>query len=396
MNQKIQLKNYLLHNFFKTLVFIGIAEALLNTIMKYFLNPLIENIISIDGLLTQADIIQTFKTLFQSVLIFSVEKLASNVSYVAELAVDHVVQSFFDYHVIQSVTVMSNKLSGIETFLYILTVLGLFLLVFMLWLLPYIIGGIYFSRRVNRKVNEIEAARIAKDKEFDKQRNLLLSDVAHDIKTPITTIAGFSRALSDGTVAREQEKEYLDAIYYKSMQVSDLVSLLFEYVKLDSIGYNLQKTTEDFCELVRGCIARLYTDFEQKQMELEIDIPEEGIFLQVDKTQIERAINNLLVNTIKHNPEHTKVMVSLFQKQNQVVLDISDLGDYIERETAKHLFNPFVQGDKSRTSKSGTGLGLSISKKIIDMHYGQIVLIQYMNQEKYGKTKTFEMRLYTN
>lgn len=396
MNQKIQLKNYLLHNFFKTLVFIGIAEALLNTIMKYFLNPLIENIISIDGLLTQADIIQTFKTLFQSVLIFSVEKLASNVSYVAELAVDHVVQSFFDYHVIQSVTVMSNKLSGIETFLYILTVLGLFLLVFMLWLLPYIIGGIYFSRRVNRKVNEIEAARIAKDKEFDKQRNLLLSDVAHDIKTPITTIAGFSRALSDGTVAREQEKEYLDAIYYKSMQVSDLVSLLFEYVKLDSIGYNLQKTTEDFCELVRGCIARLYTDFEQKQMELEIDIPEEGIFLQVDKTQIERAINNLLVNTIKHNPEHTKVMVSLFQKQNQVVLDISDLGDYIERETAKHLFNPFVQGDKSRTSKSGTGLGLSISKKIIDMHYGQIVLIQYMNQEKYGKTKTFEIKLYTN
>ena len=180
------------------------------------------------------------------------------------------------------------------------------------------------------------------------------------------------------------------------MQVSDLVSLLFEYVKLDSIGYSLQKTTEDFCELVRGCIARLYTDFEQKQMELEIDIPEESIFLQVDKTQMERAINNLLVNTIKHNPEHTKVMISLFQRQNQVILDISDSGVFIERETAKHLFDPFVQGDKSRTSKSGTGLGLSISKKIIDMHYGQIVLIQYKHPENHGKTKTFEMRLYTN
>ena len=396
MNNKIQLKKYLLHNFFKTLVFIGIAEALLNTIMKYLLNPLIENIVSIDGLLTQADITKTFQTLFQSVIIFTIEKLAANVSFLAEMAVNHVIQVFFDRHIIQSVTMMSNKLSGLETWLYIVTVLGLFILVFALWLLPYIIGGVYFSRSVNKKVNEIEAARIAKDKEYDRQRNLLLSDVAHDIKTPITTVAGFSRALSDGTVAREQEKEYLDAIYYKSMQVSDLVSLLFEYVKLDSIGYSLQKTTEDFCELVRGCIARLYTDFEQKQMELEIDIPEESIFLQVDKTQMERAINNLLVNTIKHNPEHTKVMISLFQRQNQVILDISDLGVFIERETAEHLFDPFVQGDKSRTSKSGTGLGLSISKKIIDMHYGQIVLIQYKHPENHGKTKTFEMRLYTN
>lgn len=392
MNDKIQLKKYLLHKFWWTLIFVGIAEAILNTIMKFVLNPLIENIVSIDGLLSQADIRQTYETLFQSLLIFSVEKIASNISYVARIAVDEVINALFDNNIIRSVTAMTNELNGLETFLYFLTVMTCFLLVLSLWLLPYIVAGIYFSRTVHKKVNEIESDRIARDKEYEMQKNLLLSDVAHDIKTPITTVAGFSKALSDGEVEPSQQKEYLDAIYFKSMQVSDLVSLLFEYVKLDSAGYSLQKTTEDFCELVRGCVARLYTDFESKAMDLEINIPEESIFVQVDKTQMERALNNLLINTIKHNPDNTKVIIELTHNQQQILLRISDCGVLIERETAKHLFDPFVQGDRSRTSKSGTGLGLSISKKIVDMHHGRIVLIQYKHPEKYGMTKTFEIR----
>ena len=128
-------------------------------------------------------------------------------------------------------------------------------------------------------------------------------------------------------------------------------------------------------------------------MEMDIQIDDEKIFLSIDRTQMQRAINNLLINSIRHNPDHTKIMISLSRFDNIVTLEISDLGVFIESDTARHLFDPFVQGDRSRSSGSGTGLGLSITKKVVEMHQGTICLIQYKRPEVYGKTKTFQIKL---
>ena len=388
MNEKIELKKYLLRKFFATLIFIGFAETVLGLIMRFTLNPIIEHLVSPGGDLGSNDMKQTFSILLQSLLLFIIQQVSSEIPYL-----NHILELFFDHTVLESATQLSQSIHGSQASTYLFTILLFFLLVFFLWALPYIIGGIYFAGSVHRKVNEIESYRIAKEKEFEKQKNLLISDMAHDIKTPITTIAGFAKALSDQTIDPDHQQQYLDSIYAKSMRVNDLISLLFDYVKLDSNGFQLKKTTEDFCELVRGCIANLYTDFEEKQMELDIQIDDEKIFLSIDRTQMQRAINNLLINSIRHNPDHTKIMISLSRFDNIVTLEISDLGVFIESDTARHLFDPFVQGDRSRSSGSGTGLGLSITKKVVEMHQGTICLIQYKRPEVYGKTKTFQIKL---
>lgn len=265
----------------------------------------------------------------------------------------------------------------------------LLLLLFMMLLvslLPYIVGAFLYYKIVTNKVNELLERDKEQRRQFDRKRNLLLSDIAHDIKTPITTICGYSRALADGVVTEEKQQEYLDAIYAKSMRMSDLITLLFEYVKLDSEGYALQKEEGDFAELVRESTALLYADFEEKDMQVDIRVPENPVPYEMDKLQMGRAVTNLLTNAIRYGRQGGKVLIQL----EEGVLTVADDGMEIEPEFAEHIFEPFSRADKARSTKGGSGLGLSISAKVVQMHGGSLEL-----HTDYGKgyTKAFMIRL---
>ncbi len=265
----------------------------------------------------------------------------------------------------------------------------LLLLLFMMLLvslLPYMVGAFLYYKIVTNKVNELLERDKEQRRQFDRKRNLLLSDIAHDIKTPITTICGYSRALADGVVTEEKQQEYLDAIYAKSMRMSDLITLLFEYVKLDSEGYALQKEEGDFAELVRENTALLYADFEEKDMQVDIRVPENPVPYEMDKLQMGRAVTNLLTNAIRYGRQGGKVLIQL----EEGVLTVADDGMEIEPEFAEHIFEPFSRADKARSTKGGSGLGLSISAKVVQMHGGSLEL-----HTDYGKgyTKAFMIRL---
>jgi len=392
MDDNAKLRKSLIRNFLLSIVIIGIAQIFMGIIFGYLINPLLEKLLSMDGLLTSKDVRGTFSILFQGFLIFIVQKLTSGGNFWSGVVVNEFLSKIFDISIIDNMSSLNQNMSGLQVFAYLSKILLMFLIMVAIWLLPYIATAIFFSVMVSKRVAALEKKRIERDREYERKRNLLLSDMAHDIKTPITTVAGFSKAMADGDVAEEKMQEYLNAVYVKSMQISDLVNLLFDFVKLDSSGFELTTQSEDLCEVLRECIVRLYTDFELKKMELDIDIPDEEYRFPIDKTQFERAINNILINTLRHNPEGTPVYVELLKEESYLYIRISDYGKTIERETAEHLFEPFVQGDKSRKTGAGSGLGLSISKKIIEMHGGQIRLIQYNNPEKYQKVKTFEIK----
>ena len=183
----------------------------------------------------------------------------------------------------------------------------------------------------------------------------------------------------------------METIYNKSMQMSRLINLLFEYVELDSEGFQLKKTREDLWELLRECIAGLYMDFEEKEMELFLKIPEELCQMEVDRVQFQRVINNLLNNALRHNPPHTCVGVLAEQEDERISSRICDNGAVIPEQTARYIFAPFVLGDQSRKSKGGSGLGLSIAWKIITMHGGSLVLEQ---EEGEAYTKAFVIRFF--
>lgn len=234
------------------------------------------------------------------------------------------------------------------------------------------------KKRVKRK---------SKGKIYERQRNLLLSDVAHDLKTPMTAVAGYAHALAAGDVPdAAKQQEYLEVIQNKTMQMNELLLLLFEYVKLDSEGFSLNPVETDLVELLRETVAVQYTDFEEKEMELVVELPEEAKMFPLDVLQFQRAVQNLLVNARKHNPAGTVVGVRFSETDSAFVISVWDSGVKIPEETAEHLFEPFVQGDSSRRSKGGSGLGLSITQKVIAMHGGSIRLEQ---EEQSGGEKKY-------
>ncbi len=253
-------------------------------------------------------------------------------------------------------------------------------------ILPYLVGAFCYSRIVTRQFNELLAQEESQKLARDQRRNLMLSDIAHDIKTPITTICGYSKALSEGVVGEKDRQSYLDAIYAKAMRMDELITLLFEYVKLESEGFTLHREPGDLAELTREMAALLYADFEDREMELVLEIPEEKVPFEMDRLQLGRAVTNLLTNAVRYGKAGGRVLVRLQEYE----LTVADEGEPVEPEFAAHIFEPFARGDKARSSKGGSGLGLGIAQRIVEMHGGKLVLNQNFGE---GYTKAFQIRL---
>ena len=121
----------------------------------------------------------------------------------------------------------------------------------------------------------------------------------------------------------------------------------------------------------------------KKQMNFEIEIPEEPIILSLDRLQFSRVVTNLINNALKHNAAGTMILLQLLDKKDRIQIVIKDNGSMIAALIADRIFEPFVVADASRESKGGSGLGLSIAKKIVEMHGGTIELLQdFERQEK--------------
>lgn len=392
MNKK-DLRKYLIGRFLLTLLAVGLLQMVINLAMRSTLMPFFERLLGLTGLLSGKSLNEAISIFWYCLLIIILRALFGAGDILERIFNNNFFALVFGKDYVGLVKNIDTQLDDVKLGFYSLKVVLLFLIVILLWVMPYVLGAVIYSKHVSKKVDEIERVSIEREREYERQRNLLISDVAHDIKTPITSVAGFARALADDDVPTEQRQEYLESIYSKSMHVSDLITLLFEYVKLDSKGYSLNKSVQDIAEIIRECTADAYAEMEKKHMEISIDIPEEKIYADVDAMQIKRVFNNLFINTVRHNPEGTPVFIDLKREADEVIFTISDRGKRIDSEDARHLFEPFYKADKSRNTRSGSGLGLSIAKKIVDMHGGQIRLIQYKDQEKTGKVKTFEVRV---
>lgn len=391
MENRNELRKYLVGRFLLTLFVILICQALLNLCMRSLILPGLEDIMNLNGLLSGKSVGEALQIFLTCLLVVIFRRFSGWSGALEFLMGDDNQSGFFDNEFRATIIRINEQLEDEKLGLFSLKIVIFFLLLLLVWVLPYVLGAIAYSGHVDEKVKQVEKERIAREKEFEKQRNLLLSDITHDIKTPITSIVGFSKALSDGTIGEEDRQAYLESVYNKSMHVSELVTLLFEYVKLDSKGYVLNMAKLDMAELTRECVAELYADFESKNMSLELDISDAAVYVNADSMQLKRVICNLLTNTVKHNNAGTEVFVKLYAQNNQACLEISDKGVRIPTEDALHLFEPFVRGDKSRQSGTGNGLGLSISKKLVEMHGGRIRLIQFRDVEKHNRVKIFEV-----
>ena len=271
---------------------------------------------------------------------------------------------------LSSAQMMNVKEGG----LLFLILLGLLLLK----LSPYILFGILYIRSVIRTTDRIREQEEAAFREVEKERNRMLSDIAHDIRNPITTVAGYAQALDEGMQKDPQkQKEYLHAIRKKAERVSDLVGSLFEYTKLHAAGFSLEPERTDICGAVRELAADMYTDAEDAGMTLIPEIPEEPLYVQADPMQFARVIGNLLSNAVRYNPPGTRILTAVRPDEDgsgDVRILIADSGAAIPEETAARIFEPFSRGDEARRTDGGSGLGLSIAAAIVRMHGWELTL----------------------
>ena len=392
MHREESLQWFLIKRFIQILAVVGIAEYVITFLINQYVMPVALkhffpeylDKVSVGGMEIVLLLLALVLILLVSVLQLIVP---AGVRGTIQLVGEQIQKGLFyllpGSHTNLSMLRMEKK----EMFFMLLVITAIALVI----LLPYIIGAVVFARITMREFSEVQKEREKARQEFDRKRNLMLSDIAHDLRTPMTTVVGYAKALSDGMVTEPgRRQEYLQAIQNKSMRMNELINLLFEYVKLDSDGFTLERKPVDLCELLRENAAFVYSDVESAGMELEAEIPEECIRISADTMQFSRVVTNLLTNAIRHNPAGTKIGLLVQKDMDLIDVMIADTGTLIPQELCEKLFEPFAKADSSRAG-GGSGLGLSIAQKVVQMHGWELKLVQqpqiqhYPGAERYAK-----------
>lgn len=387
------LQAFLIRNFILVLAFVAVSESLITLFMNRYYFSVMRMFffkeVDISGGLSSREIAGFLVILILQIAIGALRGIVSpGLQQICDRGLERL-----NYLMIQALpqemlAYTTDNMSRIQAvFLFLFLLVAVIIMLF-----PYVIAAITYAKLVVEEVRAIEARRDAQKQEFDRKRNLMLSDIAHDLRTPITTIYGYSKAIIDGMVTDGKQQEYLMAIYNKSARMSDLTNLLFEYVKLDSEGFSLEKEELDLSELLRENAALLFSDIEEAGMELSVDIPEKEERIVADRMQLSRCVTNLLVNAMRHNPPGTKIELALRKQAGIWLVIVADTGEEIPEKIKDHLFDPFSKGDNSRKSGKGSGLGLSIVDKVVQMHGWQLKL-----EQPYGKyQKAFVITISNN
>ncbi|WP_233182690.1 HAMP domain-containing sensor histidine kinase [Paenibacillus sonchi] len=230
------------------------------------------------------------------------------------------------------------------------------------------------QHRFNEMAESLEQAE-RENRRLQDSKQRMLADLSHDLKTPVTTIQGYAKALQLGLVDSQEKKErYLQLIYNKATVVTALIDDLFRLSKLERPDYPISVEQGDLAELLREIAADYYDAMEDKGMVMELDIPSGEVMADYDPGLMRRAIANLLSNAVQHNSGGTVVLIALEELAEDVRIRVQDNGGGISDELKEVIFDPFVRGDAARPGDGGTGLGLAISKQILELHRGELRL----------------------
>lgn len=224
----------------------------------------------------------------------------------------------------------------------------------------------YMAARLDEKIE--------RERQVERAKNELITNVSHDLRTPLTSIMGYLRLLKDKRYEnRQQEENYIEIAYGKSEKLKGLIEDLFEYTKFshDNVQLNWQKVALD--ELLEQLIEELVPVSEENHLKFVVEFPADRIWLDLDSDKIARVFENLLINAITYSSKPGEIIVKLLKEEKTVTVVISNKGEEIPPEDLDNLFERFYRVEKSRSSLTGgSGLGLAIAKNIVELHGGKI------------------------
>lgn len=245
-----------------------------------------------------------------------------------------------------------------------------------------------FDVELTSKGND-EVANLLKDissmarqlKEYKDTRQQFLTNVSHDLRTPLTYIKAYSALLKDEDVDPELVKEQSTVIYQEASRMERLVKDLFQLMKLEEGKVLINKQETELIDLIHSISKKVKQELAKKKIELFVSSSHSLIVANIDIDLMERALLNLLNNAIRHTQPFGEIQIRVSNHQNLIKIKIEDNGEGIPEADQPYVWDRFYRVDKSRSSVSGgSGLGLAITKQIIEYHGGIIEVNSVLNE----------------
>lgn len=230
------------------------------------------------------------------------------------------------------------------------------------------------GKAFNEMAASIEAG-VEKLRQTEQQRSDLITNISHDLRSPLTSIRGHLETilLKNLKLTDKEGREYLEISLKNVSGFQKLVEELFDLAKLESSQIKPEKEPFQFAELTQDVVLKLKHQAEKSNITLTIDHRDDIPALRGDIGMIERVLTNLLENAIAHTPRGGEIHISIEHNSENLTVTVSDTGSGIEPEDLPHIFERFYRADKSRNRDTpGTGLGLAIAKEIVILHGGII------------------------
>jgi signal transduction histidine kinase len=217
--------------------------------------------------------------------------------------------------------------------------------------------------------------------ELETMRSSFLSNVSHDLRTPMTTISGFIDGIIDGTIPKDKHEYYLRMIGDEVRRLSRLVSALLDVSRIQAGERKFNMDAFDICEMARVILISFEQQIEKKKLDVEFDVEDENAFVYADRDAIYQILYNICDNAVKFSTEGGKYRIKITEMDKRIFVSVYNEGIGIPSDELPHVFERFYKNDKSRSlDKLGVGLGMYIAKSIIDAHNEEIWV-----KSKYGE-----------
>ena len=226
---------------------------------------------------------------------------------------------------------------------------------------------------LNQMAEELRAM-MDREREAERTKNELITNLAHDLRTPLTSIIGYLELLAGREdLPAEQQKKYLEITFTKAKRLRQLLEELFGFTKLSYGRINMKVGQVDIVKLLEQLLEEAYPNFTERQLSYELKSNVPSKMINADGSLLARLFDNLISNAIKYGAEGKQVTVRIRAEEEKVTVSVTNFGQVIPKEELPLLFQKFYRMDQARSSGTGgTGLGLAIAKEIAEMHGGSI------------------------
>ena len=248
-----------------------------------------------------------------------------------------------------------------------------------------VVGDDEFSAmaaNLNKMVEDIRDL-MDREREAERTKNELITNIAHDLRTPLTSIIGYLDLLRSGQNAvmpPELEKKYIDIAYTKSKRLEKLIEDLFGFTKMTYGKMAMKVGQVDIIKLLSQLLEEFYPSFAEKNLTYELSSNVPAKVIAADGNLLARLFDNLINNAIKYGADGKRILVKVHAEDEIVAVSVVNYGHVIPEQELPLIFNKFYRVEQSRSSSTGgTGLGLAIAKNIVEMHGGAIQVESDLN-----------------